>query len=165
MIELGLQFLYDITDDAKKSEWDGRLRKLTNAEEKRLAELDPELKLLFEETRKDLFQQQSPMVYPMDIYLVCGHRGKEAQTQAQAMGFSKVFYPNSKHNKMPALGMDCCPYPIDWNDLERFRLMNRTMMETAKRLNLKIRFGADFNMDGNLTNDKFVDLPHVEKIV
>jgi hypothetical protein len=66
--------------------------------------------------------------------------------------------------------MDCCPYPIDWNNLKRFKYMYEVMKRTADRLvmdelvSCKFRFGADFNMDGNLTNDKFIDLPHVEMV-
>ena len=48
--------------------------------------------------------------------------------------------------------------------------MYEVMKRTADRLvmdelvSCKFRFGADFNMDGNLTNDKFIDLPHVEMV-
>jgi hypothetical protein len=40
--------------------------------------------------------------------------------------------------------------------------MYKVVMETAQELGIKIRAGADFNQDGDLTNDKFVDLPHFE---
>lgn len=162
MIDLRLKFLEDLKKESEQSVFDGNLRKLTATELKRHAELHPDLKLLFDETRKELLIEQSPVKNPMDIFLVYAYRGKDAQNEAVKMGFSKVYFPNSKHNKSPSEGLDTCPYPIDWNDLKRFKYMNQVMMRVAKRLNLEIRFGADFNMDGDLTNDKFVDLPHCE---
>ena len=169
MLDLRIKFIDDLKADSEKAVFDGNLRKLTPAELKRYETLHPDLQLLFDETRKQLLLEQSPLKDPMDIYLVEGSRGKEAQTQAYASGFSKVFWPNSKHNKTPSEGMDTCPYPIDWNDLKRFKYMNQVMARVAKRLQgdgkiKKIRFGADFNMDGNLKNDKFVDLPHCEVV-
>lgn len=163
-----LDFLEKIKADALQAQFDGNLRQLTPKEVERYGTLHPDLQLLFDETRKELLLEQSPLKNPMDIYLVEGHRGKERQTQAYAGGFSKVFFPNSTHNTLPSNGMDTAPFPIDWQDLKRFRYMNSVMMNVAARLEAqgkisKIRFGADFNMDGNLTNDKFVDLPHCER--
>lgn len=163
-----LDFLEKIKSDALQAQFDGNLRQLTAKEVERYKTLHPDLQLLFDESRKELLLEQSPVKEPMDIYLVEGHRGKEAQTQAYAGGFSKLFWPKSTHNQMPSDGMDTAPFPIDWDNLKRFRYMNSVMMRVADRLHAegkigKIRFGADFNMDGNLTNDKFVDLPHCER--
>lgn len=177
MLDLQLKFLKDIQDDAEKAQFDGHLRKLTKVEQERYEQLEADLQLLFDESRKQIFIEQSPLVHPVDIYLVCSHRGKEAQTQAVAGGFSKVFWPFGKHNKLPSQALDTCPmvwngnkYKIEWEDIAKFRYMNDVMMRVAKRLESegkikKIRFGADFNQDGNLKNDKWVDLPHCEVTV
>jgi peptidoglycan L-alanyl-D-glutamate endopeptidase CwlK len=103
-------------------------------------------------------------VYEFDLFLVCGHRSKEEQDLVFNRGFSKVKWPNSKHNSLPSEAMDTCPYPIDWNNLERFRQMYEILNMVAQENGMKIRFGADFNMNGNLKDDKFVDLPHCELI-
>lgn len=129
------------------------MRNFTPKELKRISELDSHLEILVREVNNE---------YP--VFVVCGHRNKEDQELAFAQGFSKVRYPNGKHNKLPSLAVDLCPYPIDWNDLKRFREMQAVIMKVAKNLGTKIRSGADFNGDGNLTNDKFVDLPHIELI-
>ncbi len=129
------------------------MRLFTENEVRRLHELDGKLVTLVDEVANE---------FP--IFIVCGHRGKEDQELAFAQGHSKVHYPNSKHNSFPSHAVDICPYPIDWNDLKRFREMQVVIMRKAKELGIKIRSGADFNMDGNLTNDKFVDLPHFELV-
>lgn len=127
------------------------MREFTWKERVRSMECSLELRTLINEVNKEFA-----------IYIVCGHRAKEDQELAFAQGHSKVHFPNSKHNKWPSEAVDLCPYPIDWNDLKRFRQMQEVIMRKAKELGIKIRSGADFNMDGILTNDKFVDLPHIE---
>ena len=180
MINLQLKFIQDLEAESLQSQFDGILRKLTPAELKRYSQIHPDLRLLFDESRKELLLRQSVVKNPTDIYLVCGNRNKEDQTQAVAGGFSKVFWPNSKHNRGQdescedetycSDAMDIAPFPIDWNDERRFKDLIQLVMSVAFKLEKegrirKIRFGADFNMDGNFKNDKFVDLPHVEVLV
>lgn len=100
----------------------------------------------------------------MDFTVLCGHRGKEEQDKAVAEGKSKTPYPNSKHNSSPSKAVDLAPYPIDWNDRERFVLLIGIIKGLAHAYGIKIRCGADFNGDMNFRNDSFVDLPHIELI-
>jgi hypothetical protein len=121
------------------------------AQQAKLDTCDERLKLLVNEVH-----QQFPVV------VVYGHRGESEQTKAYVGGFSKVQYPNSPHNKYPSRAVDLAPYPLDWNNTRRFIEMYHVVMSVAERLGIKIRAGADFNQDGDLTNDKFRDLPHFE---
>lgn len=138
------------------------MRPLTKTEEIRFNTLHPDLQLLFNETRKEL--ELNPIPELPDIFLVCGERNEKEQNEAVRRGMSKVKYPNSKHNRFPSEAMDTCPSPINWKDIKKFYIMYRVMKVVAERFNLRIRFGADFNQDGNLKNDKFVDMPHCELI-
>jgi hypothetical protein len=52
------------------------------------------------------------------------------------------------------------PWPVDWKDTERFYHFGGYVKATAERLGIAVVWGADFNDDGNLRNDPFVDLPH-----
>lgn len=184
MLELQQKFIKEIEKDLDGLVFAGQ-RKLTQIELKRRVEIHPDLKILFDESRLQILAEQAPSAYPMDIYLLCGNRNKEDQTKAVAGGFSKVYWPNGKHNmgrdkEVTQEGycsdaMDCTPikwngakYEIDWNNLEAFRYMIDLMMRVAKRLESEgkikdIVFGADFNDDGNLKNDKWTDLPHIQK--
>jgi peptidoglycan L-alanyl-D-glutamate endopeptidase CwlK len=96
-----------------------------------------------------------------DFTVLCGHRSKQEQNDAYERGASKLQWPNSKHNKTPSLAVDVAPFPIDWDDLGRFREMARIIMEEADKAGIKLRWGGDFNMNGK-PDDKFVDMPHFE---
>lgn len=102
-----------------------------------------------------------------DYVLTDSRRGRIDQERAFAGGFSKVHFGDSAHNFTPALASDCYPSPIPKNmntKAYRARLyaMQEVFRRVAARLGIKIRQGVDFNQDGNLANDKFVDLPHIE---
>lgn len=96
-----------------------------------------------------------------DFTVLCGHRGKQEQQDAYERGTSKLQWPASKHNKTPSLAVDVAPFPIDWDDLDRFRAMARIIMEEADKAGIKLRWGGDFNMNGK-PDDKFKDYPHFE---
>ena len=68
----------------------------------------------------------------------------------------------SKHNYSPSLAIDIAPYPIDWNNIQRFKDMAKVVLQCAKNLNIKITWGADWDMDGNIEEHKFKDFPHFE---
>ena len=97
----------------------------------------------------------------IDFTVLCGHRGEQEQNDAFERGFSKLKFPQSKHNKVPSLAVDLAPYPIDWKDLDRFKVMMMIVKDEASKLGVKLRFGWDWN--GNeKADERFVDWPHVE---
>lgn len=65
---------------------------------------------------------------------------------------------------------------IDWNDIKAFRNLRTIVLEEAKRLGVKVRHGADWNLDGiidetqipfwlkHLKRRPFVDYPHWELV-
>ena len=55
-----------------------------------------------------------------DFTVLYGYRDKKEQNKAFENGYSTKEYPHSKHNKYPSTAIDVAPYPIDWNDRERF---------------------------------------------
>jgi len=115
-----------------------------------LATAHPELQRLFGEVIK-----------VTDCTVICGHRGEDDQNRAVAEGKSKVRYPTSKHNAMPSLAVDVVPYPVDWDDTDRFFFLAGVVMGTAASLGIGIRWGGDWNGDGKYT-ERFRDLPHFE---
>lgn len=90
-------------------------------------------------------------------------RGRHAQEQAFAQGHSKVHFGNSAHNWSPSVALDVAPLPLDWHNARAFMDLGLgVIMPLAHALHIPIRWGADFNRDGNYTNDSFVDMPHYE---
>lgn len=92
-----------------------------------------------------------------------GRRGEIDQTRAYKTGKSKVRFGSSAHNWSPAVATDCYPFPFNANE-KTFRMIElyKVILAAAKTVGVKIRQGADFDGDGNLSNDKWDDLPHVE---
>lgn len=127
------------------------MREFSQAEESKLATCDDRLQLLVRTVNGE---------FP--LLVVYGHRSEVEQEKAVVNGFSKVHFPNSKHNSLPSKAVDLAPWPLDWNNTARFRELYHKVMEVAARLGIKLRAGADFNEDGDLTNDRFLDLPHYE---
>jgi hypothetical protein len=74
----------------------------------KLAEASEDLQVLFNEVIKYF-----------DCTIVCSHRNKEDQTKAYNDGFSDVQYPNSYHNKFPAMAIDAVPYPELYTDEDK----------------------------------------------
>jgi len=60
----------------------------------------------------------------------------------------------SKHNHSPSLAVDIAPYPIDWNDIPRFKKLAVIVKQCADELGIAITWGGDWK--------KFIDYPHYE---
>lgn len=60
--------------------------------------------------------------------------------------------------------VDLAPYPIDWTDLARFDQMALAMFRAASALGVRIRWGADWDMDGKLRECGESDNPHFEMV-
>ena len=97
-----------------------------------------------------------------DCSVIEGHRDKERQDMMQETGMSKLAYPHSKHNHEPAQAVDVAPYPINWNDRERFVLFGGYVKGVADMLRIPIRWGGDWDGDTDTQDQTFHDLPHFE---
>ena len=58
--------------------------------------------------------------------------------------------------------VDMCPAPVDWSDLKKFDAIADAMFTSASELGVKLRWGADWDMDGNLRERGESDSPHFE---
>jgi len=91
-------------------------------------------------------------------------RGEAEQNEAYRRGVSKLKYPDSKHNSEPSLAVDVVPYPIDWNNIDRFIHFTGYVKGVADSMNIKIRCGCDWDGDNDMTDQTFMDYPHFELI-
>jgi len=102
----------------------------------------------------------------LDIKILCGRRGEEAQNEAYSSGHSSKPWPMSKHNvEAPALSpaIDAAPYPVDWNDRRRFDHFAGFIRGIATMQGLELRWGGDWNQDYKFGPDQtFNDLVHFE---
>ena len=94
----------------------------------------------------------------MDVTIIEGVRSKERQAELLKQGATKVKY--SKH--MEGKAVDLAPYPIDWKNRDGFHYMGGMIRGIAKQLNVPVRWGGDWNTDGDVKDNGFDDLVHVE---
>jgi peptidoglycan L-alanyl-D-glutamate endopeptidase CwlK len=60
--------------------------------------------------------------------------------------------------------VDLVPYPVDWNTLSKFDAIADAMMQAADELGVKVRHGADWDMDGKRREKGESDNPHFELV-
>ena len=98
------------------------------------------------------------LIKMMDVTVIEGLRSAERQKELLAKGATKVKY--SKH--MEGKAVDIAPYPIDWEDRDRFYYMGGMIRGIGKQLGINIRFGGDWDSDGETKDNIFDDLVHIE---
>lgn len=129
----------------------------SQASKDKLATCDQRLQTIFNDVIKHV-----------DCTILCGHRGQKEQDEAFAKGASKLKWPNGQHNKLPSMAVDAAPYPIDWSNkqksLARFYFFAGYVKSVADSMNIKIRWGGDWDSDLDFTDQNFDDLPHFEVI-
>ena len=97
---------------------------------------------------------------PFDITVLEGLRTAERQAELLKQGATKVKV--SRH--MSGNAIDIAPYPIDWNDTERFKIVAHHMFAAAKELGIVIRWGGNWSRIDETVKptSSFVDMPHFE---
>jgi len=121
----------------------------------KLSQCEEPLQVLFAEVVKDF-----------DCSIITGHRDEEYQDRAYAEGRSTKKWGESKHNTDPSHAVDVVPYPVDFNDRDRFHFFAGFVMSIAIQLGINIRWGGNWRNDFNRgfkLND-FDDLVHFELI-
>lgn len=105
-----------------------------------------------------------------DFSVTCGVRTLAEQKELYAQGRTKpgqIVTWTLKSRHLPAadgLGraVDLAPYPIDWNVLSKFDAIAKAMFQASKELGIPIRWGADWDQDGNPRERGETDSPHFE---
>lgn len=107
----------------------------------------------------------------MDFSILQGHRGEVEQNAAYASGASKIEWPSSRHNRVPSMAVDIAPYPIRWGNvgdpdrvkaIGAFYKLAGIVLTVARELEIVVRWGGDWNMNGDIFDQDFDDLPHFE---
>ena len=107
-----------------------------------------------------------------DLTILETHRTDAKQKEYYDKGLSKLdgITHKSKHQTMPSMAVDIAPYPIDWNNTDRFYYLAGLMMGAAKELfeageiTHKLRWGRDWDRDTDFDDNRFNDYPHFELI-
>jgi hypothetical protein len=104
-----------------------------------------------------------------DISLIQGHRNQEDQMKAyfSVPQRSKLMWPDGKHNSLPSLAVDFQPYPRPKSKVKLFAALGYIagrIIQMAEEDGVVIRWGGDWDSDGDLTDQNFDDLFHLEII-
>lgn len=129
-----------------------------------LAECHPELQTLF-----------AAVILTHDCSVIEGERDKAGQDLAFAQKKSKLPWPRSLHNvdgvkRKTSWAADVVPYPLDWGNRQSFVDFAGWVMDTARalrsagRMTYGVRWGGDWDGDGDWKDEKFSDMPHFELI-
>jgi hypothetical protein len=97
------------------------------------------------------------------VSLITGHRDEATQNSLYP-AFTKVKWPNSKHNAYPSHAVDLQPYPRGEDDLLREQLsyIAGRAIQWGKERGIDVRWGGDWDQDGDLRDNDFDDLFHFE---
>jgi hypothetical protein len=117
----------------------------------KLAECDERIQKVF-----------NTVIETVDNTILVGHRNESDQEEMYETGRSQVQWPNSMHNSLPSKAVDVAPYPIDWNDRERFTLFAGYVLGVAENMGIKLRWGGDWDRDFKTSDNSFDDLVHFE---
>lgn len=100
------------------------------------------------------------LVKIMDVTIIEGVRSQERQDRLVAEGKSKTKF--SKH--ITGRAVDLAPYPIDWEDRDRFHYMGGMLRGIAHQMGVKVIWGGDWNGNGETKDNNFDDLVHIELV-
>lgn len=112
----------------------------------------------------DLQKLFKKVVAKFDCTILCGHRDEKEQNLMFKSGRSQLIFPSSKHNSFISVAVDVAPYPIDWQDRERFHYFAGYVLGIAEKLGVDVVWGGDWNNDKEVQDNKFDDLPHFELV-
>jgi peptidoglycan L-alanyl-D-glutamate endopeptidase CwlK len=96
------------------------------------------------------------------IIILASQRGRADQEAAYKAGNSKARFGQSAHNWSPSVALDVAPAPLDWNNRKAFIALSEIVLRIAEKMGIPIRWGGDWNMDGDKTTSDAWDLPHYE---
>jgi peptidoglycan L-alanyl-D-glutamate endopeptidase CwlK len=122
-----------------------------------------------ENVHPDLVTLMHESIKEFDFTVICGQRTQAQQQELYKQGRTKPgkkvtnidgIKKKSKHNYSPSLAVDIVPFPIDWNDLKRFKALSVVVLRVAKELKAKGLISSDIEWGGNFRS--LVDYPHYQ---
>lgn len=99
-----------------------------------------------------------------DISILSGHRDEATQNSLYPK-YTKLRFPDGKHNKLPSEAVDFNVYPKPDTKAKQWAALAYVAgraIEIGKRRGLTVRWGGDWDGDGDLTDQNFDDLFHLE---
>lgn len=129
-----------------------------------LAGVHPKMVAVVKRALEICFEKGGP-----DFTVIEGVRTPERQRELYAQGRTKpgnkvTWTLTSNHFRNPRSGFGHAVdlFPGNWNDVKLFDKMAMAMFQAASELHTPIRWGADWDRDGNYRERGETDSPHFE---
>ncbi len=113
---------------------------------------------------EDLQKIFNEVIKNYDCSILQGWRSNQEQEELFRENKTKLRSGQSKHNKRPSLAVDVAPYPIDWENKDRFYHFAGYVKGIADNMGIEIKWGGDWNNNNSFDDQTFDDLPHFELI-
>lgn len=119
---------------------------------------------------EDLQRIAEVVIEWFDFTVLEGRRSQARQNELFRTGASQLRWPNSSHNTTPSKAIDVAPWPIDWEDRERFNYLAGALIQAAEilyslgEIDHLLRWGGDWDRDAEVKDNEFDDLVHFELI-
>jgi peptidoglycan LD-endopeptidase CwlK len=97
-----------------------------------------------------------------DVKLLDGWRSHAEQLAAYKSGKSQKKPGTSLHETWPSRAVDMTLYPVRWKDEIGFGVLAGFAFAAAALEGVRIRWGGDWDQDGDTTDETFRDLNHFE---
>ncbi len=113
---------------------------------------------------KRIIELMTAVCFLYDITVIEGHRSIDDQQKYYKDGKTKIdgVLKKGKHNCYPSKAVDIAPYPVNFKDINSFYFLGGIVKAEARRLNLNIRWGGDWDSDNDFRENLFNDLVHFE---
>ena len=120
------------------------------------------------------------VIESIDCKIIYGHRSSSLQFELYKQGRENIngkwivvdkkrivtncdgINTKSMHNYYPSLAIDVIPYPVDWEDMNRFYHYIGFVRGIATMMKINITSGIDWNSNFDLKDQNFFDYPHFQ---
>lgn len=123
-------------------------------------------KLRLETCHADLQRVFNKVAETERIQIIEGYRTPKRQRELYLAKKSKLL--DGKHNTQPSDAVDVAPLnsegEIEWNNPQVFYRFWERVQVVAKSMGIALRYGGDWNMNGDYTDQTFNDLVHFERL-
>ena len=102
----------------------------------------------------------------IDFAILDGFRDEPRQTLYFETGKSKVQWPDGQHNVFPSNAVDIAPWvdgALPWEDSRYWYQLAGVIQAAAKAEGVDLRWGGDWDSDGDFDDQTFDDLGHFER--
>ena len=130
------------------------VRKWGNSSKAQYDTLCPELQEVLDEVLQNV----------ADISILEGHRSEERQN-ALYPTYTKLKFPHGKHNAYPSNAVDILPYPKPETEVllvQALSYIAGAAVQIARQKGYTLRWGGDWDRDGDVADQNFNDLFHLE---